>query len=169
MTAQHAGASLARMLSRVNLPPHLWRELEARCAARYPREACGFLLGRVRGTDVELVEVREGTNRARDPRSGFELEPLELLLAEDAGRARGLDCVGLWHSHPDRSAVPSAADRAGLAGTGLQLILSVNEEGPSELGAWDLAQEVPHALTLACGAERVAGSADRGACRAGRP
>lgn len=169
MTPAGAGASLARMLDRVTLPPALRRELEARSAARYPHEACGFLLGRVRGACVELVELREGTNRAPDPRTGFALEPLELLLVEREAHALGLERVGLWHSHPERPAVPSAADRAGLAGTGLQLILALRAQGTGELGAWDLAHEVPRALTLVDDADRAADSADTGACRAGRP
>jgi proteasome lid subunit RPN8/RPN11 len=157
------------MRAHVQLPFHLWRELEARCAARYPHEACGFLLGHVQAESVELVQLREVPNRARDPRTSFALEPLELLLAERAAEAHGLACVGLWHSHPERPARPSARDHAGLAGTGLQLIVEVRAGRAHELRAWDLARGNARALTLACGAEPAAGSADRGACRAGRP
>jgi len=153
----------------VMLPDALRRELEERCAARYPHEACGFLLGRVRGACVELVALREGTNRARDPRTGFTLEPLELVQAERAARACGLECVGLWHSHPDRPAEPSPEDRAGLAGTGLQLLVALHAGRVHALRAWELAGEGPRALTLVDDADRAADSADRGACRAGRP
>lgn len=157
------------MAIRVRLPAALERELLARCAARHPHEACGFLLGRASAPALELVDLVEGTNRARDPRSGFALEPLELHAAERAARARGLALVGLWHSHPERPAVPSAADRAGLAGTGLQLIVEVRAGQALALAAWDLAGEVPRPLTLERAADDAADSADTGASRAGRP
>jgi proteasome lid subunit RPN8/RPN11 len=157
------------MPTRVNLPASLRRALEAHCTARYPHEAGGFLVGCVRGTEVDLVELCEATNRARDPRASFELEPLELVRAEVETRARGLTLVGLWHSHPEWQPVPSAADRAGLAGTGVQLIVEVRAGRVAGLRAWALAAEAALELTLEFVVDGAADSADTGASRAGRP
>ena len=79
-----------------------------RARAAAPREACGLLLGeRARVADVvELANVARGLDR-------FDLDPAGFVRAASDARARGLDVVGVWHSHPDGSLAPSAADLAG--------------------------------------------------------
>ena len=78
----------------------------AHALAAWPEEACGLLLG---GADGQVVTTRRMANRAQG-RDRFELEPLELLQAEDEARRAGLVVAGVYHSHPDGGPEPSAAD-----------------------------------------------------------
>jgi proteasome lid subunit RPN8/RPN11 len=96
---------------RLRLPAELARELGEHGEAGYPEEACGLLLGRSAGGLSEAVAVRRAVNlnRAR-ARDRYELDPRDLLAAEREARERGLDVVGVWHSHPDHPAEPSATD-----------------------------------------------------------
>ena len=79
----------------------------------YPEEGCGLLLGRdhPEGRRVEAVERlpnASGDGRLRR----YVIEPETFLAAEKVARARGLEVVGVFHSHPDHPAEPSPDDRA---------------------------------------------------------
>lgn len=51
-------------------------------------------------------------NIAGDRRARFEVDPRLLLRLHRTLRDGGTGLVGVWHSHPDGPAVPSATDRA---------------------------------------------------------
>lgn len=108
-------------------------------AAGYPHETCGLLVGRSDGgtTRVEdLVQARNlNTERAHDR---YELDPADLLATDRAARERGLEIVGVWHSHPDHPAVPSATDRDAAWPDWSYLIATVTREGMRELRSWRL-------------------------------
>jgi proteasome lid subunit RPN8/RPN11 len=79
----------------------------AHAEAECPRECCGVLLGS--GADIVeaigTVNIAEGANR-------FLIDPKGHIDARRTGRARGLDVVGFYHSHPAAPAVPSTVDLA---------------------------------------------------------
>lgn len=54
---------------------------------------------------VALDNVAEGSHRAR-----YEIAPDDLLSAGREARERGLDLIGIYHSHPDCDAYFSATD-----------------------------------------------------------
>jgi len=119
------------------LPAPLRDRLQTWASARYPREACGVLVGRRAGARVEVRHVRELTNIAPAARRDrFELDPGELVAAEDLARGAGLEVVGVWHSHPDQPARPSEADRAAAVAGWCQVIVGVTAAGAGALGAW---------------------------------
>ena len=123
----------------LHLPEEELRRLERWASAGYPRETCGCLLGSRDGDGVRVRRILLGgnlnTERARDR---YELDPRDLLRAEDEARARGLDVVGIWHSHPDHPAEPSETDRAGAWEGWSYVIASVSSEGVSSVRSWRL-------------------------------
>ena len=76
-----------------------------------PRECCGILLGR----DNEIVQARRARNVASSPATRFVIDPKDHIDARRDGRARGLEILGFYHSHPHGAAVPSATDVAEAA------------------------------------------------------
>ena len=70
-----------------------------------PAECCGVLVGR--GNDV--VEARRTRNAADRP-TRFLIEPRDHFDAIRAARAKQLDVVGYYHSHPRSPAKPSETD-----------------------------------------------------------
>ncbi len=88
---------------------HLRRIADAAEAA-YPRECCGLLSGRLHPNgDIEVVRVHPSANLGKQAER-FEIDP---RLWVDLARAFGkgpTKVVGLYHSHPDRPAQPSAID-----------------------------------------------------------
>jgi proteasome lid subunit RPN8/RPN11 len=79
----------------------------------YPHECCGVLLGRMEG-DTRKVEavIACGNTRSDRPADRFNIAPQELIRAQRDARARGLDIVGFYHSHPDCAAQWSLTDFA---------------------------------------------------------
>jgi proteasome lid subunit RPN8/RPN11 len=75
-----------------------------------PRECCGLLIGRGRRVDLAMPLA----NVARRPRTRFQVDPGEHIAVRRVLRhvAPALEIVGLYHSHPDGPAVPSARDVA---------------------------------------------------------
>lgn len=89
--------------------PHPWpwpaavtAVIDAAAVAAYPREACGLVVDTPAGP-----AARPGRN-LDDSATAFTLDPAVLLRARRAGEP----IVGLYHSHCDAAAVPSAQDQA---------------------------------------------------------
>lgn len=81
--------------------------------ACYPREACGFVIGR--GKKAEFMACKN----VADSNSQFLISHLDYARAEDAG-----DILAVWHSHPDASNDPSEADLAGCEASDLPWLIS---------------------------------------------
>ncbi len=109
-----AGADLRRLVH--------W-SLEAR-----PTEACGLLLGIESDVETEVRRVLHARNVASAP-DRFEVDPGDVVRADRTARDGGMRIVGVWHSHPDRPARPSRADRDGAWSGVSQLVLSVDGKG----------------------------------------
>jgi proteasome lid subunit RPN8/RPN11 len=115
------------------------RRLAVWAAEAYPHEACGLMLGRRDGAAAEVVELRRARNantgRARDR---YEIDPADYLAAEEAAAHAGLEIVGIWHTHPDHPARPSATDLE-LAWAGWSYVIAaVTAGGMTELRSWRL-------------------------------
>jgi proteasome lid subunit RPN8/RPN11 len=135
------------------------REAIARHAeATYPHECVGLLIGRIDGRDKVVEDIYQAENTwtadvgltdAEHEHSlgdRFFLDPRDYMKADRQARARGLDVVGCYHSHPDHPAIPSERDRVGGQGVGggtsfSFLIQSVRDAQAAELTAWLLAEE----------------------------
>ena len=95
----------------IRIQPDAWAAMVAHARACYPNECCGAMLGT---TDGETKQVRdavalenafEGAQATR-----YELRPEDLLAADKAARARQMDLIGIYHSHPDCDAYFSKTD-----------------------------------------------------------
>jgi proteasome lid subunit RPN8/RPN11 len=88
-----------------------WRLMVRHACQTYPNECCGAMLGRNTGerklvtSAVPLENAFEGQQNAR-----YELRPSDLVAADQAARERGLDLIGIFHSHPDCDAYFSSTD-----------------------------------------------------------
>ena len=114
-----------------------------RCAeSAYPHEGCGVLIG---GHEKEAVVVQEATSGhnlwAARLGDRYELDPADILAADRRARARGLDVVGFWHSHPDHPARPSQFDSDRAWGDYVYLVVTTVSGGSDELNAFSLEGE----------------------------
>jgi proteasome lid subunit RPN8/RPN11 len=88
-----------------------WQAMVAHARQAYPNECCGAMLGTLDGGNknvreaIALENAFEGAQAAR-----YELRPEDLLKADKAARERGMDLIGIYHSHPDCDAYFSTTD-----------------------------------------------------------
>ena len=88
-----------------------WAAIVAHARQTYPNECCGAMLGSLDGdTKVvsEAIALRNAFEGAQAAR--YELRPEDLLAADKAARERGMDLIGIYHSHPDCDAYFSKTD-----------------------------------------------------------
>ena len=128
--------------STVRVPRKLREQLVRWAGERYPSEACGLLIGRRERARTVVVDVAEARNlNTAHAGARYELDPADQLAAEEVARSRGLDVVGIWHSHPDHPARPSETDRIHAWSGWSYAIVSVNARGAAELRAWRLERQ----------------------------
>ncbi|HEX2116804.1 MAG TPA: M67 family metallopeptidase, partial [Alphaproteobacteria bacterium] len=98
--------------------------------AAYPGECCGLLIGIQHKNGVQEVKRVAPSRNLGKARDRFEIDPqlwVDLTRAHRGGSTR---IVGLYHSHPDGPAQPSAVDLEAAWGEELVwLIVSVAGDG----------------------------------------
>jgi proteasome lid subunit RPN8/RPN11 len=88
-----------------------WRVMVDHAQATYPNECCGAMIGAIDGSEksvkvaVPLENAFSGEQGAR-----YELRSEDLLKADAEARQRGMDLIGIFHSHPDCDAYFSKTD-----------------------------------------------------------
>ena len=85
--------------------------LVAHAREESPNECCGVLLG----TASSIAEAARTRNISDRPRSRFLVDPKDHLDLLRGARARGLEVLGFYHSHPHSPAWPSETDVAEAA------------------------------------------------------
>ena len=94
------------MAADISLNSAQMRQLTDIAKNALPHESCAFLLGCADSSEV--IEIIPMTNADRSPYS-FSIEPSELLRAYDMAEKKGLQVIGIFHSHPGKPA-PSRTD-----------------------------------------------------------
>lgn len=121
----------------LHLPPAARRTIEEAAARGYPHEVCGVLLGSPVAGGVQVVEAVQVRNaNAERARDRYQLDPDEFLRVDQRARAAGCDVVGIWHSHPDHPALPSATDRQHAWEEYAYVIVAVQRGSIDALRAW---------------------------------
>ena len=120
----------------ITIPVAVVRTIEAHAREAFPEECCGVLFGHA-GETRRAIEARPLKNLAEEDRARrYVIDPLDLLRADEAARAQGLDLIGIYHSHPNHPAEPSEVDRSLASSWYSYLILSIVNRRPKELTAW---------------------------------
>jgi proteasome lid subunit RPN8/RPN11 len=88
-----------------------WQVMVEHAEAVFPNECCGAMLGSSDGETKSVMVALPLENAHAGPQATrYELRPEDLLKAEKEARARGLDLIGIFHSHPDHDAYFSETD-----------------------------------------------------------
>lgn len=109
----------------------LLERMRAHAQACLPLEACGLLAG----TSNVVREVVPVTNQLQSP-VRFRMDPMEQLGAFDWMETRGLELLGIFHSHPAGSDRPSETDIAEAAYPVVHVIWSLAKGVWKAKGYW---------------------------------
>lgn len=101
----------------------------------YPYEIAGFLLGKIGESDL-VTEIYPVNNIAKEQERRFEIDSLDYIKVETYALARGLDVIGIYHTHPDYPAIPSVHDLNSAHEVFTYLIISIDALGSSLINSW---------------------------------
>lgn len=105
----------------------------------FPDECCGFFFGTEDGNQRIVKEVLAVDNsKEGDKRRRFEIAPKDYLKAEAFAEQNGLSLLGVYHSHPNSPAIPSAQDRIAAQPYFSYIIISVFDGKFSHIRSWQL-------------------------------
>lgn len=126
----------------LQLTNELLRRIQEHGAAAYPYEGCGLLLGEFAAEHNVIYDIFPAENQwpvEEEKRVRFRIAPEEMLRAEMAALERGLEVVGIFHSHPDVPPVASPRDLAWATWPGYSyLITGINNAQPAGSRSWQL-------------------------------
>ena len=127
----------------VTIAREVLRFIEAHGEAAYPHEGAGLLLGYAAQEDKTVLAAFPLPNRseAAEQYHRYLLTPDDMLSGEKSAAQRGLDVVGIFHSHPDHPAIPSAFDRDWALPWYAYLITAVEQGRAADLRAWRLKED----------------------------
>ncbi len=95
----------------IRIEKDAWERMVAHARSAYPNECCGAMAGVIDGDEKTVksaVEMENSFDGAQHDR--YELKPEDLLQADKEARSRGMDLIGIFHSHPDSDAYFSETD-----------------------------------------------------------
>ena len=130
----------------IKIEQEAWDLMVAHAQKTYPNECCGAMLGTSDGDNktvsvaMVLDNVSQGSQAAR-----YELRPEDLLKADREARARGLDMIGIYHSHPDCAAYFSETDLKNSCPWYSFVVLSVQKGSFDHANSWLPNAEQTHA------------------------
>jgi proteasome lid subunit RPN8/RPN11 len=104
----------------------------------YPHEICGLMLGKAGATRV-VEEVFEcGNLNKLKPETRYDMDPKDYLKGEALARRKGMDVVGIFHSHPDHPDKASETDRQAAWPGFSYIILSIQKGKYASMRSWVL-------------------------------
>jgi proteasome lid subunit RPN8/RPN11 len=110
--------------------------------ADYPHEACGLIGGVVEGDRKVAVQLVPLVNARRDtPRNRYLIDPEAFRRGEARLVRDALEVIGVYHSHPEAPAVPSAFDREHAWPWYSYVIVSVRSRRAGEARSWTLSAD----------------------------
>jgi proteasome lid subunit RPN8/RPN11 len=84
-----------------------WDTMVSHVESTFPKEGCGLMIG----SDGLVQEAVPLPNSYTGPQEDFfVIDPKDLLRVDQESRERGLDVLGVFHSHPDCDAYFSKRD-----------------------------------------------------------
>ena len=119
------------MKRKLSLSKSQWQEMLDHVERQSPLEACGLLAGKAGRVDKVLLVRNEAHSPVR-----FVMDPHDQLLAFEWIESRGLELLGIFHSHPAGPESASATDIAEAAYEVIHLIWSRQGGSWQARGFW---------------------------------
>ncbi len=129
----------------IALPRHLVQQMLDHASASPHVEVCGLLTAR-NGHPSRCIAV---PNVANQPQRFFRMDPKQQIDAMRSMREQGEELYGIYHSHPQGPAEPSATDIEQAAyPEALYLVIALNGERRPQLRAYRISNGKTQAVQL---------------------
>jgi proteasome lid subunit RPN8/RPN11 len=115
--------------------------IENQVKKSYPFECCGLLIG-TNTSEKKVVEVfplhNKNTERTHDR---YEIDGREFDKADRESSKKGLQIVGIYHSHPDHPSRPSAYDTDHAWAGYSYMIIAIEKGEKIDIRSWVFHEE----------------------------
>jgi len=127
----------------IEIPTELLHEIEAHGEQAYPEEGAGLLLGGVDGERSRAQAIFPLPNSREDAarHNRYLITPQDMLRGEREALQRGLEVIGVFHSHPDHPNRPSEFDREWALPFYSYLITSIQSGKTAGSRSWKLLED----------------------------
>jgi proteasome lid subunit RPN8/RPN11 len=117
------------------------RDIENQVKKSYPFECCGLLVG-TNTSEKKVVDVcpvhNKNTERTHDR---YEIDGREFVRIDREYSKKGLQIIGIYHSHPDHPSMPSVYD-TNHAWSGYSYMIIAIEKGEKiDIRSWVFHEE----------------------------
>ena len=121
----------------LRIPHEVYNCIVKEAQNAYPNECCGLLIGYPDSKDVVRIQPITNINLSR-MRDRYEMDPKEVLAADEDARSESLGIIGIYHSHPDHPSRPSEFDRQRACPVYSYLIVAVEKAEEFAFQSWVL-------------------------------
>ena len=104
----------------------------------YPHEICGLMFGKVGETRTISAVFECGNLNKLKPETRYDMDPKDYMKGEALARQKGLDVVGIFHSHPDHPDKASETDRQAAWPGFSYVIMSIQKGKFASMKSWVL-------------------------------
>ena len=128
---------------KIHIPDKIFSAIQKHGQIAYPEEGAGLLLGKDNDSGREVEDILPLMNSREDfaRRNRYLITPKDILQGELEAENRGLDIVGVFHSHPDHPSLPSEFDREWALPWYSYLITSVDNGIAYSIQSWRLSED----------------------------
>src|SRR5260370_31007516 len=105
----------------------------------YPYEVCGLKIGgKDKNTHLVLEVFECGNLNKLKPETRYDMDPKDYMKGEKLAREKGLDVIGVFHSHPDHPDKASETDRQAAWPGFSYVIMSIQKGKFASMKSWVL-------------------------------
>ncbi len=120
--------------------------MKAHAASLFPEECCGIMLGKFENTNplvkrMQAVKRMQNTHDKVERYHRYTIDPRDFVRVESEGESNGQEIIGIYHSHPNAQAEPSAFDRDRAWPVLSYIVIEVTKAGPIEMKSWTLSED----------------------------
>ena len=121
----------------------LLKRIQDHGEASYPEEGAGMILGQDGSADRRALDIIPLANsrKSGERHNRYMIEAIDMIKAEEQAEAMGLDVIGVFHSHPDHPALPSAYDHSWALPWFSYIITSVQQGQAERSRSWRLLED----------------------------
>ncbi len=117
---------------------NLFQQMIDHAKETYPFECCGLLVGNYKSDkEKEILEIYSVENRNKERANDrYEIDPGDFYRVDKEASSKGMDILGVYHSHPDHPDRPSGVDREIASATYSYIIFSVKNGEDVTAKSW---------------------------------
>ena len=117
----------------------LLKAIKTQAQRDYPYETCGIMIGKEENGARIVQEIYPVPNINKDRKADrYEIDPRDYMMVEEYADSKGLQIVGIYHSHPDHPDMASKTDEERAFENLSYLIVSVQKGEPVSYKSFEL-------------------------------